>query len=70
MMATKELKIDGMSCSHCSAAVTRALENVKGVVQARVDLANGTARIEGDASVDQLVAAVVEEGYRAAPLGS
>jgi|JRYE01.1.fsa_nt_gb copper chaperone len=69
-MTTKELKIEGMSCSHCSAAVARALESVNGVVRARVDLAGGTATVEGDASVDRLVAAVVAEGYRAAPLGS
>ncbi|HET8984755.1 MAG TPA: heavy metal-associated domain-containing protein [Trueperaceae bacterium] len=69
-MTTNELKIEGMSCAHCSAAVTRALESVKGVVQARVDLAAGKATVEGTATIDQLVAAVVDEGYRAAPLGS
>jgi len=70
MTTTKELKIEGMSCGHCSAAVTRALESVAGVVQARVDLAAGKATVEGDADVERLIAAVVEEGYRAAPLGS
>jgi len=70
MTRTTELKIEGMSCSHCSAAVTKALESVTGVMQARVDLAAGTATVEGEADMDELVAAVVEEGYRVAPLGS
>lgn len=70
MITTQELKIDGMSCTHCSAAVTRALESVPGVEQVQVDLAAGRATVAGAAALDELVAAVAEEGYRAAPLGS
>lgn len=70
MTTRTELKIEGMSCSHCSAAVARALESVQGVVSAQVDLAAGRATVEGEVDVDELVAAVVEEGYRVAPLGS
>lgn len=67
---TTELKIEGMTCSHCSSAVTKALQSVTGVQQATVDLAAGKATVQGSAGVEQLVAAVVEEGYRASPLGS
>lgn len=70
MTDTQELKIEGMTCTHCSAAVAKALQGVTGVKQVRVDLASGTATVAGDAAVESLVAAVVEEGYRAAPLGS
>ncbi|NLG07869.1 MAG: heavy-metal-associated domain-containing protein [Deinococcales bacterium] len=62
-----ELKIEGMSCSHCSAAVKRALEGVDGVTTAEVDLQAGRATVQGSAPVAELVAAVAEEGYTATP---
>lgn len=62
-----ELKIEGMSCSHCSAAVERALTGVEGVTRVEVDLAGGRAAVEGAADVGALVAAVAEEGYTATP---
>lgn len=62
-----ELKIEGMSCSHCSAAVERALKEVPGVNAAEVNLEAGTARVHGSASLADLMAAVAEEGYTAAP---
>lgn len=62
-----ELKIQGMSCSHCSAAVERALKDVPGVTGATVDLEGGRAEVQGSAAVADLVAAVTEEGYTAAP---
>ncbi|CAN5864071.1 cation transporter [soil metagenome] len=62
-----QLTITGMTCSHCQSAVKTALESVAGVQKAEVDLANGVARVEGDADVSKLVAAVEEEGYGAAP---
>lgn len=65
-----ELTITGMNCAHCSAAVTRALQAVPGVQRATVDLAAGTARVEGSVDSALLVAAVAEEGYAAAPVGS
>jgi copper chaperone len=63
-----ELKIDGMTCGHCSTAVKKALERVDGVVAADVDLAAGRARVEGAADLAALLAAVKDEGYRASPL--
>ena len=62
-----ELKIQGMSCSHCSAAVERALKGVTGVTQAQVDLEAGTANVQGSAALEDLLAAVSEEGYTASP---
>lgn len=60
-----QLKIDGMTCGHCQSAVKNALESVAGVQRADVDLAQGIARVEGEADVDTLIAAVEEEGYQA-----
>lgn len=63
-----ELKIEGMTCGHCSAAVKKALEGVDGVTAADVDLAAGRARVQGAADPAVLIAAVHDEGYRASPL--
>ena len=62
-----ELNITGMTCDHCQHAVKSALESVKGVQSASVDLGTGLARIDGEADLNALVAAVEEEGYQAAP---
>lgn len=62
-----ELKIDGMTCGHCVAAVKKALEKVPGVTAAQVELASGRARVEGEPALDALLAAVQDEGYQAAP---
>lgn len=61
-----ELKIEGMSCSHCENSVRRALAGVAGVravVEVSAEL--GIARIDGDADPRLLIAAVEEEGYQA-----
>jgi copper chaperone len=65
-----ELKITGMTCGHCKSAVENALHSVGGVSDVRVDLANGTAQVDGDADVAALVAAVEEEGYKATSAGT
>ncbi|MGB7757823.1 MAG: cation transporter [Salinisphaera sp.] len=60
------LKIEGMSCQHCVAAVNEALAEVNGVERVlKVDLDSGIAEIEGDADTQALLAAVREEGYEA-----
>lgn len=61
-----ELKIDGMSCSHCVARVEKALAEVSGVTLVEVSLEPGAAAVTGDGvSLDDLVAAVDRVGYTA-----
>jgi copper chaperone len=63
-----KIKIDGMSCNHCVMAVTKALGTVPGVERVvEVSLERGEALVEGNADVEQLVAAIQEEGYTAEP---
>jgi copper chaperone len=67
-MTTTTLKISGMTCGHCVAAVTRALENQEGVTAARVDLEAGRAEIvfdEARTSAGALASVVMDEGYMA-----
>ncbi len=60
-----ELNITGMTCNHCQAGVTRALKGVPGVTDAQVDLKTGKAVVNGDTEPQQLIEAVLEEGYGA-----
>jgi copper chaperone len=64
-MNITELKVEGMTCNHCKTSVEKALKSVPGVENAEVDLQEGKAKVQGNAPVDQLVAAVQEEGYTA-----
>ncbi len=59
------LKVEGMSCQHCVASVTKALEGVPGVERAEVDLASRTAKVWGPAAKADLVAAVDRAGFTA-----
>ena len=58
------MKIDGMMCSHCQAAVTKALNKVPGVT-ARVSLEDNAAYIQAseNADVEQMKEAVEDAGY-------
>ncbi|MCL6638360.1 MAG: copper ion binding protein [Firmicutes bacterium] len=60
------LKVEGMSCSHCKAAVEKALKGVPGVQGADVDLAAKTVKVSYDgkkAGKNDLARAIAEAGY-------
>lgn len=60
------LGITGMSCEHCVAHVTKALEGVPGVIRARVNLEGGQAQVEYDpaqTNQEAMKKAVVGAGY-------
>ncbi|MFC5973049.1 heavy-metal-associated domain-containing protein [Halomarina salina] len=62
---TTTLSVSGMSCGHCEQSVEDALESVSGVDSATADESEGTATVDGDAELDDLVAAVEDAGYEA-----
>ena len=61
----KKLNVEGMSCQHCVAHVTQALEAVEGVSKATVSLDEKSAVVElsSDVADSTLVDAVVQAGY-------
>ncbi len=61
------LKVEGMTCGHCQKAVKDALER-QGAHNVQVDLQKGLATLDGNINPEQLIAAVVEEGYQASRL--
>jgi len=72
MMTTTILKIDGMTCGHCRAAVETAIQNVEGVRSARVDPEAGEAQVLHDAAADGqgLVEAIRKAGFEARAEGA
>jgi copper chaperone CopZ len=67
-MASINLKITGMHCSHCVSKVEAALQKVSGVYGASVDLEHGSAEVDCDdkrAKPEALVSAVTGVGYGA-----
>ena len=65
-MEKKVLNVEGMSCSHCVNAVTKALTALDGVSAVDVSLENKTVAVDYDAdkvSLDAIREAIEEEGY-------
>ena len=66
-VSTHVLRIDGMHCAGCSAAITQELQSQPGVRKAIVDHLSGMATVEAEAFVtdQKLVDVVVGSGYQA-----
>ena len=62
----KTMKIEGMMCGHCEAAVKKALEAVDGVASAEVSHTSGTAIVTLSKPVDSAVLkkAVEDKDYK------
>ena len=66
MTMTKTMKIEGMMCGHCEAAVKKALEALEGVAGAEVSHEKGTAVVTLEKDVDNavLTKAVEDKDYK------
>jgi copper chaperone CopZ len=62
-MDTQTYHVNGMTCGGCAKHVEKALRAVAGVTGASVDVAKGTATVEGSAPFEALAASVVAAGY-------
>jgi len=60
----KNIQIEGMTCSHCSMRVEKALNSLPGV-SAKVDLASKRATVVASAAISNVVLAkaVTDAGY-------
>ncbi len=64
-MHSVTIRIDGMSCGHCVAGVTRALGRLDGVRVERVEV--GSARVAYDPdrmTPDRIAGAIAEAGFQ------
>lgn len=56
------LTVQGMTCGHCVAAISRAVDALGG--RAQVDLTRGTVTVEGTTDVAAVRRAIEDEGYK------
>jgi copper chaperone len=65
-MTNSVLKVEGMSCGHCKAAVTRAVSALKGVSSVEVDLDKKAVTVHYDdtmLTLNSIEDAIRGEGY-------
>jgi len=62
-MATTTISVDGMTCDGCEEVVVSALSEVSGVEEAKADREDGTATVDGDAELEELLEAIDFSGY-------
>ncbi|AMP36097.1 heavy-metal-associated domain-containing protein [Ralstonia solanacearum] len=55
--------VEGMSCGHCVAAVTRAVQQVDAAAQVQVDLSSQTVAVHSGAGTDAIRQAIEQAGY-------
>jgi copper chaperone len=67
-MATT-LKVKGMSCQHCVMSVTKAFNQLEGIKNVQVDLAEGEVRFDNTKEVasSQIEKAIQDAGYEVIP---
>ena len=59
------IDVDGMTCAVCVNHVEKAILSVNGVENVAVNLAFASAEFQGDAKIDEVIAAVNSSGYNA-----
>jgi copper chaperone CopZ len=62
------IQVKGMTCEHCVAAVTQALQTLPGISGFRVDLASGLVSYQtaGPVSSEEVARAIAAAGYEVA----
>lgn len=65
MTTTATYLVEGMTCGHCTNAVTTEVSKLAGVSQVAIDLATGEVVVTSEAELDRadVRAAVDEAGY-------
>jgi copper chaperone len=58
-----QLEVGEMSCGHCVASVTKAVQAVDAAAQVNIDLAQRKVSVQSSAALDQIVAAIDDAGY-------
>ncbi|MBP5166118.1 MAG: heavy metal translocating P-type ATPase [Oscillospiraceae bacterium] len=65
----EQYTVSGMSCAACSSRVEKAVMKVPGVKSCSVSLLTNSMGVEGTASSEDIIRAVTDAGYGAAPKG-
>ena len=65
-MTDRTLRVEGMSCGHCKAAVEEELGKLSGVESSNADFGKGTVEVRYDedrVTTEDLEGAIEEAGY-------
>ena len=66
----EQYNVTGMSCAACSARVEKAVSKVPGVTSCSVSLLTNSMGVEGTASAQDIIVAVMDAGYGASVKGT
>ena len=66
----EQYNVTGMSCAACSTRVEKAVQKVPGVTSCSVSLLTNSMGVEGTASSQAIIEAVVNAGYGASLKGA
>lgn len=58
-----ELQVEGMSCGHCVATVTKLVKQLDSDAKVEVDLASKQVRVDSRAELAEIVTTLTEGGY-------
>ena len=58
-----QLTVEDMTCKHCVARVTKAVQEVDGGAGVTIDLPTKTVRVESAAELDSIARAIDAAGY-------
>jgi copper chaperone len=58
-----EFQVEGMSCQHCVAAVTKAVQALDPDARVQVELQSGRVQVESKQNADALGTAIADAGY-------
>ena len=64
---SQQFTVTGMTCGHCEAAVTRAIKQIDGGAEVKIDRAANQVQVRSTQPRAALAAAIAEEGYQVAP---
>ncbi|HPK32921.1 MAG: heavy-metal-associated domain-containing protein [Ottowia sp.] len=62
----QQFTVTGMTCGHCEMAVQRAVKQLDGGAQVKIDRANNLVEVESTQPREAIAAAIQEEGYAVA----
>jgi copper chaperone len=62
----QQFTVTDMTCGHCEAAVTRAIKQLDGSAQVKIDRAQNRVEVDTTQPREAIAAAIREEGYAVA----
>ena len=59
----QQFTVTGMTCGNCEAAVTRAIQQIDGGAEVKIDRAANLVEVQSTQPREAIAAAIQEEGY-------